>query len=76
MLKNAIGDEKTGRVFSTKFALRYFMGWDEDMIAENQACRLEEEMQEQKFQGMLEKIKESVSVDISGEGTPFEKSLR
>ena len=30
MLKTALGDEAASKIFSTTYALKHFLGWDDD----------------------------------------------
>ena len=77
MLEKAIGSENVAKVFSTKFALKYFMGWDEDRIRENERMRFEEQVKAAREEGILEKVKDKQTLDLAGEDSAaFEKPLK
>jgi hypothetical protein len=48
MLKSVLGEEAITTMFSEKYALEYFMGWDQDKIEENHRQRLKEQIRNAK----------------------------
>lgn len=76
MLKTALGDQQAGKIFSIKFALQEFLGWDEETIERNFKARFKEQIQQAQLDSLIEKMKEKGTFDFGGEGSPYEKSLK
>lgn len=75
MLKSVLGEEAITTMFSEKYALEYFMGWDQDKIEENHRQRLKEQIRNAKQAALLQAVKQSGSVDIANESLGFDKTL-
>jgi hypothetical protein len=76
MMKSVVGEEAVTKIFSEEFALTYFMGWDKDQIEENRKARFLEQVQHAKEEGLIEKVKETGSIDIVDEAMGLKESLK
>jgi hypothetical protein len=52
------------------------MGWDKDQIEENRKARFLEQVQHAKEEGLIEKVKETGSIDIVDEAMGLKESLK
>lgn len=76
MLKIAVGDQTASRLFSARYALKHFLGLDDDAIDENNRLKFKQQIQQAKMEGIIQAVKKSGTIDLKGEGSKFEKSLK
>lgn len=76
MLKIAVGDQTASKLFSARYALKHFLGLDDDAIDENNRLKFKQQIQQAKMEGIIEAVKKSGTIDLKGEGSRFDKSLK
>ena len=67
MLKDTLGEETTGTLFSSELALELFMGWDKDKIQRNKELKFKETIEAAKLTFFKSKIEEGGTIDLKGE---------
>jgi hypothetical protein len=76
MVKLLVGEEAVTKLFSETYALEYLMGWDKDQIEENAKQRFAEQIRHAKEEALIEKVKETGTIDFSEESFGFDKTLK
>lgn len=76
MMKNVLGEEGINNLFSETYALEYFMGWDQDKIAENANLRFQERIKHAKETALLKKVEETGNIDFKDENMGLPNTLK